>query len=83
MSKRVVAIHRAITEQIDCLRHRQGETLVYKFSTNPTFLPHYEKIIKMIRFLNLIQEVHEKLLESKASPNEPTIELLMLNGHQN
>ncbi|MHA3099382.1 hypothetical protein [Acinetobacter brisouii] len=41
---------------------------------------HFEIVIKMLRFINMIQDVHQKLLESKNSPDEPTIEILMLNG---
>lgn len=41
---------------------------------------HFKTVIKMLRFINMIQDVHQKLLESKNSPDEATIEILMLNG---
>lgn len=43
-------------------------------------LNHFKTVIKMLRFINMIQDVHQKLLESKNSPDEATIEILMLNG---
>jgi hypothetical protein len=51
---------------------------VCKLSTE--HLNHFKTVIKMLRFINMIQDVHQKLLESKNSPNEATIEILMLNG---
>lgn len=52
----------------------------YQCKLTTEHFDHFRTVIKMLRFINMIQGVHQKLLESKTSSNEATIEILMLNG---
>lgn len=62
----------------DVPRARNLEHYQCKLTTE--HFDHFRTVIKMLRFINMIQGVHQKLLESKTSSNEATIEILMLNG---
>lgn len=52
----------------------------YECKLTTEHFDHFRTVIKMLRFINMIQDVHQKLLGSKTSSNEATIEILMLNG---
>lgn len=52
----------------------------YECKLTTEHFSHFRIVIKMLRFINMLQGVHQKLLESKNSSDEATIEILMLNG---
>ncbi|NNH78845.1 hypothetical protein HLH17_14570 [Acinetobacter sp. ANC 5380] len=80
-------IHQMVKQSLSVNQYSRFEVYEYdrnkkEYSTRFTteYHDHFAQVLKMLRFVNMIETVHHKLLATKKNPNEVTIELYMLNG---
>jgi hypothetical protein len=68
-----------LLEETDRFTNHTGEVAVYELSTSLSYMDHFETVLKMLCFLNVVEEVHLKLCKSAQSDTDETMSLLNIN----